>query len=127
MLVICASWSVQRRPWLRWRTVWSFGLFGHVFNRGRCIAGLRVLEVLVRSGKKLSELAQVFEPVPQELVNERFGEASLDTLEKTQALISKIESELAAEGRVLVRYSGTERKARVMVEGPNPMRQAALL
>ncbi|MEE2901167.1 MAG: phosphoglucosamine mutase [Myxococcota bacterium] len=86
-----------------------------------CIAGLRVLEVLVRSGKKLSELAQVFEPVPQELVNVNVSaKPPLDTLEKTRALISKIESELAAEGRVLVRYSGTEKKARVMVEGPKP-------
>ena len=42
-----------------------------------------------------------------------------DQLPAVQALIADVEARLAGEGRVLVRYSGTEMKARVMVEGPN--------
>lgn len=84
-----------------------------------CIAGLKVLEVLVRSKQSMSELASFFERVPQELVNvEVTAKPPLSDLTKTQALIKKVESELGSEGRVLVRYSGTEKKARVMVEGP---------
>jgi len=84
-----------------------------------CIAGLRVLEVLMRSNQTMSELASFFDRVPQELVNVAVSaKPPLTGLTNTQTLIKKIENELADEGRVLVRYSGTEKKARVMVEGP---------
>ena len=43
----------------------------------------------------------------------------LEELPAVQKMIAKVESELGDEGRVLVRYSGTEAKARVMIEGPD--------
>lgn len=85
-----------------------------------CIAGLRLLEVAVASGRPISELARVFERVPQHLVNVPVAKKPpLETLESVTASIAKIEKELDGKGRVLVRYSGTENKARVMVEGPD--------
>jgi phosphoglucosamine mutase len=85
-----------------------------------CIAGLRVLELMLRAGKPLSELASIFERVPQHLVNIPVRtKTPLSELPKTSGLIRKIERELEGEGRVLVRYSGTENKARIMVEGPD--------
>jgi phosphoglucosamine mutase len=56
---------------------------------------------------------------PQVLVNVKVREKKpLEALPEVQSLITKVERQLGAEGRVLVRYSGTEAKVRVMVEGP---------
>ncbi len=83
-----------------------------------CIAGLRLLEVAVTTGRSISDLAKVFDRVPQHLINVPVkAKPPLETLEGVTTMIAKIEKELAGEGRVLVRYSGTENKARVMVEG----------
>ena len=85
-----------------------------------CIAGLMLLEVMVRSGQPLSELAGIFQRVPQKLVNVPVAsKPPLSSLEKCQRVIREVEAKLGRDGRVLVRYSGTENKARVMVEGPN--------
>ena len=60
---------------------------------------------------------------PQVLVNVQVREKRpLDGLPEVGALIAKLERELGSEGRILVRYSGTESKARVMVEGPDQAR-----
>jgi len=92
----------------------------HASTGDGCLAGLRVLEVMIRSGKKLTDLAQGFERVPQELINIPVkSRTPLNELPLTQKLIRRVESDLAAEGRVLVRYSGTENKARILVEGPD--------
>jgi len=86
-------------------------------------AGLQVLAVMLRENKPLSELAGVVKPVPQVLVNVRVAEKRpLSELEAVAKLIGEVESELGGDGRVLVRYSGTEPKARVMVEGPSTTR-----
>ena len=78
------------------------------------------MEVAVASGRPISELARVFERVPQHLANVPVAKKPpLETLESVTASIAKIEKELDGKGRVLVRYSGTENKARVMVEGPD--------
>lgn len=83
------------------------------------IAALQVLAIMQRSGKPLSELSQVVQLLPQTLVNIKVNEKpALDTLEGFQKEVAKVEAELGGKGRVLVRYSGTEPKARVMVEGP---------
>lgn len=82
-------------------------------------AALAVLGVAVREGKALSELGAEMRRFPQRL--ESFEVASkppLESLPNTQALIARAEGELGSNGRVLVRYSGTQRMARVMVEGP---------
>jgi phosphoglucosamine mutase len=84
------------------------------------VAALALLGVMVREEKPLSELAALFAPTPQELVNVRVaGRIPLEELDDVQALITEVQSRFGAEGRVLVRYSGTEMKARVMVEGPD--------
>jgi phosphoglucosamine mutase len=85
-----------------------------------CLAGLRLLEVMIRADQPLSKLASCFQRVPQHLVNVVVRrKIPLGDLPKTTALIRGVESQLAGEGRVLVRYSGTENKARIMVEGPD--------
>jgi phosphoglucosamine mutase len=84
------------------------------------VAGLGFLGALVQTGKSVSELSGVLEPFPQSLVNVPVGEkVPLDELPEVQKLIDAAEQELGSDGRVLVRYSGTENKARVLVEGPD--------
>lgn len=84
------------------------------------IAALRVLEIMMREGKPLSELAAVMTRTPQVLVNVRVDrKRPLAELPEVQKLIALVEAELKGDGRVLVRYSGTEAKARVMIEGPD--------
>ena len=71
-------------------------------------------------GQPLSELATVMQPYPQVLVNVKVQHRlPLDQLIEVQRLRVDIERRLGGDGRVLLRYSGTEPKARVMVEGPD--------
>jgi phosphoglucosamine mutase len=85
-----------------------------------CIAALRLLEVMVRSEKPLSELKGIFERSPQHLINVKVSKKPpIETLFGTHAAIARVEKAMGKDGRVLVRYSGTENKARVMVEGPD--------
>ncbi len=81
------------------------------------VAGLQFLAAMADTGRKASELARVFEPVPQKLRNVRFASGS-DPLanDKVQAAIADGEARLADIGRVLVRPSGTEPLIRIMVE-----------
>ena len=73
-----------------------------------------------QTGKKLSDLASDVENYPQKLVNVSVTnkEEALNN-QKIQDVIAEVEAELASEGRVLVRPSGTEPLIRVMVEGPS--------
>lgn len=82
------------------------------------IAALQVLSVLVRSGKRMSELARQFEPAPQKLVNVRFAAGS-DPLgnAKVKDAIKDAEARLNGTGRLVVRPSGTEPLIRIMAEG----------
>ncbi len=81
------------------------------------VAALQVLNILCRAERPLSELAQVLRPFPQ--VTRSFAVARKLPFETVPALgqaIRRAELPLGADGRVLVRYSGTEAKLRVMVE-----------
>ena len=81
---------------------------------------LRVLRVLRERGGRLSELAQAYRAFPQVLLNvpvERMP--NLSDVPSVMAEVRRIEAELGTDGRVLLRYSGTEPLARVMVEGPD--------
>ena len=81
------------------------------------LTALQVLALRQREGRPLSLLARVFEPCPQKLRSVRVREKPpLESLDELQALVGRVESDLAGRGRVLVRYSGTEPLARVMVE-----------
>jgi len=81
------------------------------------LAGLQFLAAMVATGKPASELATVFETVPQMLENVRYsaGSTPLDD-RNVQKVIANAESELAEKGRLLIRKSGTEPLVRVMAE-----------
>ena len=92
----------------------------HMTTGDGCIGALQVLTVMQDEGKPLSELAQVMKPYPQVLVNVKVKQKQpIHLLGSVQRLIQSVEAKLGQEGRVLVRYSGTEPKARVMLEGPD--------
>ena len=83
------------------------------------LTALKVLEAASREGKSLDELAADFTVLPQLLVNIRVKERRpLEQLAGVKRKIAEAEAELNGSGRVLVRFSGTEPLARVMVEGP---------
>jgi phosphoglucosamine mutase len=82
------------------------------------IAALQVLAELVRSGKRMSQLARQFEPAPQKLENVRFAQGAKPLEHKAvKAAIAEAEQRLNGSGRVLVRASGTEPLIRIMAEG----------
>lgn len=81
------------------------------------VAALQVLAEVVRTGKPVSQVCHVFEPVPQILKNVRYGEGKpLETKTVKQA-IADAASQLGASGRLVIRPSGTEPLIRVMAEG----------
>ena len=83
------------------------------------LTAVRIFEVMAATGKSLDELAGGLEIYPQRLVNVRVREKTpMDQLPPVMAAIRECESYFHGKGRVLVRYSGTESLARVMVEGP---------
>lgn len=92
----------------------------HATTGDGVVAALQVLAVLVREGKPLSELARVMQRVPQTLHNiplkNRVPVESMATMGKVQ---QSVEAVLGDQGRVLVRWSGTENKLRIMLEGPD--------
>ena len=102
-------------------------LFGTDGVRGRAnvhpMTALQVLAIMRRSGQRLSELVAGFERVPQVLVNVNVAnKRPVEELPEFQKQLRAVESALGGDGRVLVRYSGTEPKARVMVEGDDEAR-----
>ena len=84
------------------------------------LSGLHLLEVMVKTGKKLSELSGVMTVLPQALINAKVPnhkkEHYMDYPEIAGA-IGELEQKFAGEGRVLIRPSGTEPLVRVMIEG----------
>jgi phosphoglucosamine mutase len=92
----------------------------HVTTGDGIITALALLDVMVRSGKPLSELAAVMEVYPQTLINVRVEEPTdakaVASSETVRLAVSEAESILGEDGRVLLRPSGTEPVVRVMVE-----------
>jgi phosphoglucosamine mutase len=81
------------------------------------LTGLRLLSVVARAGRPLSELATVMRRLPQVLVNVRVADrTALDGAEAVWQAVAAEEARLEGRGRVLVRPSGTEALVRVMVE-----------
>ena len=99
---------------------------GHVIFREFATTGdgmltaLQVLAAMQRSGKSLDELTADLVVYPQLLVNVKVRtKRPLSELRKVQTEIAAAEADFGDRGRVLVRFSGTELLARVMVEGEN--------
>lgn len=83
------------------------------------LTGLQLVNILKQTKKPLSELAKEMPKYPQELINVRVTDKhEVMNNEKVKEVIAEVESEMAGNGRVLVRPSGTEPLVRVMVEAP---------
>lgn len=86
------------------------------------LSALHLLQVMVETGRKLSDLASVMEVLPQALVNAKVPNHKKDKfMEYTEIseAIKQVEEKFNGEGRVLIRPSGTEPLVRVMIEGKN--------
>ena len=95
----------------------------HATTGDGIIAALRVLAIMVKESRPLSELAQVMTRTPQVLVNVAVEKkVPIDQLPTVAKMIKDVEKQLGDDGRVLVRYSGTESKVRVMIEGLDEIR-----
>jgi phosphoglucosamine mutase len=82
------------------------------------LAALQLMAIMKKQNKPVSELAKVMESFPQVLNNVRTSKRlDLDLIPKFQDTIKKMEKKLGANGRILVRLSGTEPVVRVMLEG----------
>ena len=94
---------------------------GHASTGDGTVAALQVLAIMLSSGKPLSELAALaMVRVPQVLENVTLGaRKALEDMKTLSALSAKITHELGDNGRVLIRWSGTEPKLRIMLEGPD--------
>ena len=85
-----------------------------------CIAALNVIAVMKQTGRTLSQLNEQMEDMPQVLINTRVRRREeVDKINGYRELIQDIEKRLAGEGRVFVRFSGTEPVIRVLLEGPD--------
>jgi phosphoglucosamine mutase len=96
---------------------------GHIIFSGRSTTGdglltaLLLLDIVQRSGKSLAELTSDLKTFPQVIVNVKVREKRpLDSIPTVAAAIAAAEHDLADTGRVVIRYSGTEALARVMIE-----------
>ena len=90
----------------------------HLFTGDGLATSLNVLRTMAATGRELADLASELTNYPQVLMNLRVQErVDLATLPAVAAVIASVESRLAGQGRLLVRYSGTEPLLRVMLEG----------
>ena len=91
----------------------------HATTGDGIVAALQLLSILVRQQRPLSELAQqALERVPQVLVSQRFDTRKpLKNMPHTTKAVAAAKQKLKRDGRVVIRWSGTEAKLRVMVEG----------
>jgi phosphoglucosamine mutase len=96
----------------------------HATTGDGTVAALRILAVMLEEGRPFSELiAGAMVRYPQVLVNFAVPhKRPLEELAEVQRAIKSVADELGSEGRVVVRYSGTESKARVMIEGTDQAR-----
>lgn len=87
------------------------------------ITALQALAIMQAHGRSLSELNEPFERFPQVLVNLAVAEKKpIESLPEVMQALREVEREFDGRGRVLIRYSGTEPKARIMVEGEDERR-----
>ncbi len=90
----------------------------HLFTGDGLITALSVLRTMAASGRELADLANDLTTYPQVLLNVRVREKKdLALVPEVAAIMTDVEQQLAGNGRLLVRYSGTEPLVRVMLEG----------
>jgi phosphoglucosamine mutase len=90
----------------------------HLFTGDGLATCLNVLRVMAETGRELADLASELVTFPQVLLNVRVREKrDLESVPAVADAMSRVESRLGSEGRLLVRYSGTEPLLRVMIEG----------
>lgn len=83
------------------------------------ITAIQLIAAMVEEGKPLSELSKLMETYPQKLINvDVKSKPEISSLPKVMEVIKQVEFDLGENGRILVRYSGTQNMCRVMVEGP---------
>ena len=93
----------------------------HATTGDGTVAALQVLAIMLREQRLLSELARGMERVPQVLESVKLpARLPLEQMTELSRRIAAAEIELGSAGRVLVRWSGTEPKLRLMLEGPDP-------
>jgi phosphoglucosamine mutase len=93
----------------------------HATTGDGVVAALQVLAIMLREERPLSELAKVMERVPQVLESVKLpARKPLEEMPELTRHIARAEETLGNGGRVLVRWSGTEPKLRLMLEGPDP-------
>jgi phosphoglucosamine mutase len=99
----------------------------HASTGDGIVAALQVLAIVVQTGRPLSELAkEAMQRVPQILENVTLpSRQPLEQMRQLSLATAKVKDALAQEGRVLVRWSGTEAKLRIMLEGPDEDRLQA--
>ena len=91
------------------------------------LTALQVLKIMNETGKPLSELASIMQPTPQVLINVRVKERPpFDTVPTIKKAVEAAKQALNGKGRIVLRYSGTEPVARIMVEGENEFQVKAL-
>jgi phosphoglucosamine mutase len=90
----------------------------HLFTGDGIATAMNVLRVMAETGRELSELAAELVSYPQTLVNVRVRERKdLSSVAPVADAMARVEEKLAGNGRLLVRYSGTEPLLRIMIEG----------
>jgi phosphoglucosamine mutase len=107
---------------------------GHIiFRDGEATTGdglltaLRVMEIMVRTGRSLRELVSDLKVFPQTIQNVRVRDKTpFQQVPEIQHAIRSAENELDGKGRVVVRYSGTEALARVMIEAESEQKMMRL-
>lgn len=83
------------------------------------VSALQVLKIMIESESTLSDLVSRVQKFPQTLLNVPVAQKPpLESLKEVEKVVRRVEGELGEQGRVLIRYSGTEPLCRVMVEGP---------
>jgi len=96
-------------------------IFGDHHSTGDgSLTGLKLIEAMQADNKPLSELSRMMSPYPQVLINvEVHSKPEIESVQEIVDAIESVKSELENQGRVLVRYSGTQPICRIMVEGPS--------
>jgi phosphoglucosamine mutase len=97
---------------------------GHIIFPFRSLAGdgmlttLFILKVMQESGKTLSSLTEGFKKFPQVLINVKVcRKVPFEEIPEVSRALEKVKTEIGEKGRILLRYSGTENLARIMIEG----------